>query len=91
MLRVRLLRVVIAALFCLQAGVGIGREAMAQDSGVREGGKVVGTTGLNVRKCHKASCESLGLAQLRDDIIVTGDAEDGFLPVEWEGKASWAW
>ena len=91
MLRVRLLRVVIAALLCLQAGVGIGREAMAQDSGVREGGKVVGTTGLNVRKCPKASCESLGLAQLRDDIIVTGDAEDGFLPVEWEGKAGWAW
>ncbi len=91
MLRARFLRFVIAGILCLQVGGGIDHEAVAQDSASREGGKVVGTTGLNIRNCPKASCESLGLAQLRDDIIVTGEAQDGFLPVEWEGKAGWAW
>lgn len=91
MLRPRFLRVVIASLLCLQVGAGIGREASAQDEAIRESGKVVGTTGLNIRECPEASCESLGLAQLRDDIVVTGEARDGFLPVEWEGTAGWAW
>jgi peptidoglycan/xylan/chitin deacetylase (PgdA/CDA1 family) len=91
MLRAPILRFVIAGLLFLQLGAGLDRAAWAQDGAVREGGKVVGTTGLNIRKCPKASCESLGLAQLRDDIVVTGDAEDGFLPVEWEGQAGWAW
>lgn len=91
MLRARFLRLVIAGLLCLQVGAGMSHDAVAQDGSVREGGKVVGTTGLNIRDCPKASCESLGLAQLRDDIIVTGEAQDGFLPVEWEGKAGWAW
>src|SRR5215211_5074761 len=90
MLRARFLRFVIAGLLCLELGTGIGYEVAAQDGASREGGKVVGTTGLNIRKCPQASCESLGLAQLRDDIIVTGEAEDGFLPVEWEGQAGWA-
>ncbi|MFT4037680.1 MAG: polysaccharide deacetylase family protein [Thermomicrobiales bacterium] len=89
MFRPRLLRLIVAGLLCLQMGVG--PIASAQDGAWREGGKVVGTTGLNVRACPKASCESVGLAQLRDDIIVTGEAENGFLPVEWKGKAGWAW
>lgn len=91
MLRARFLRFVIAGMLSLQVGSGLGPLAAAQEGGVREGGKVVGTTGLNIRSCPKASCESLGLAQLRDDIIVTGEAQDGFLPVDWEGKAGWAW
>lgn len=91
MLRARFLRFVIAGLLCLQVGAGTGRDAVAQDSAVREGGKVVGTTGLNIRNCPKASCESLGLAQLGDDIIVTGAPQDGFIPVDWEGEAGWAW
>jgi peptidoglycan/xylan/chitin deacetylase (PgdA/CDA1 family) len=91
MLRARFLRFVIAGLLCLQVGAGVGQDAGAQDGAAREGGKVVGTTGLNIRSCPKASCESIGLAQLGDDIIVTGAAQDGFLPVDWEGKAGWAW
>lgn len=65
--------------------------ALAQDAALREAGKVVGTTGLNIRICPKVSCESHGLAQLGDPIIVTGEAENGFVPVEWAGKAGWAW
>ncbi|MEZ4564972.1 MAG: hypothetical protein R2853_19770 [Thermomicrobiales bacterium] len=91
MLRARFLRFVLAGLLCVQVGASLGPGAGAQDGAVREGGKVVGTTGLNIRSCPKASCESLGLAQLRDDIIVTGQAQDGYLPVDWEGKAGWAW
>jgi peptidoglycan/xylan/chitin deacetylase (PgdA/CDA1 family) len=91
MLRARFLRIAIAGLLCLQVGAGLGSGAAAQDGTYRESGKVVGTTGLNIRECPKPSCESLGLAQLRDDIIVTGEPQDGFLPVEWKGKAGWAW
>ncbi len=91
MLRARLLRFVFAGLLCLQAGAVQGGSASAQDGAYREAGKVVGTTGLNIRECPQASCESLGLAQLRDDIVVTGEAQDGFLPVEWKGTAGWAW
>ena len=62
----------------------------AQES-FRETGTVVGTTGLNIRECPDVSCGSLGLAQLEDSIVVTGPAQDGYLPVEWGGRAGWAW
>ena len=66
--------------------------ALAQESdSFREAGTVVGTTGLNIRSCPDASCASEGLAQLNDPIIVTGDAENGYLPVEWRGETGWAW
>jgi peptidoglycan-N-acetylglucosamine deacetylase len=65
--------------------------AIAQDEAVREAGVVVGTTGLNIRECPDVSCGSEGLAQLEDPIIVTGPEEEGYLPVEWAGKAGWAW
>ena len=63
---------------------------VGQDAAVREAGVVVGTTGLNIRECPDVSCGSHGLAQLEDPIIVTGPEEDGYLPVEWAGKAGWA-
>jgi len=64
---------------------------VAQEGATREAGVVVGTTGLNIRECPDVSCGSRGLAQLEDPIVVTGPAEDGYLPVEWAGKAGWAW
>ena len=64
---------------------------VAQEGDSREAGVVVGTTGLNIRECPDVSCGSRGLAQLEDPIIVTGPAEDGYLPVEWAGKSGWAW
>lgn len=63
----------------------------AQESPYREPGTIVGTTGLNIRECPDVSCGSAGLAQLRDPVIVTGPAENGFLPVQWAGKDGWAW
>jgi peptidoglycan/xylan/chitin deacetylase (PgdA/CDA1 family) len=64
---------------------------VAQDAVTREAGTVVGTTGLNIRECPDVACGSQGLAQLQDPIIVTGPEENGYLPVEWAGKAGWAW
>ncbi|MBW3634510.1 MAG: polysaccharide deacetylase family protein [Chloroflexi bacterium] len=63
----------------------------AQEGAEREAGVVVGTTGLNIRECPDVTCGSQGLAQLRDPIIVTGPPENGYLPVQWAGKAGWAW
>ncbi|HET8726700.1 MAG TPA: polysaccharide deacetylase family protein [Alphaproteobacteria bacterium] len=64
---------------------------LAQDNSTREAGVVVGTTGLNIRECPDVSCKTVGLAQLEDPIIVTGPVRDGYLPVQWAGKAGWAW
>jgi peptidoglycan/xylan/chitin deacetylase (PgdA/CDA1 family) len=63
----------------------------AQEETAREAGVVVGTTGLNIRECPDVSCKTKGLAQLEDSITVTGPAQNGFLPVEWEGVVGWAW
>lgn len=65
--------------------------ARAQETGIREPGSIVGTTGLNIRECPDVSCGSIGLAQLQDPVIITGSEEAGFVPVEWAGKAGWAW
>src|SRR5215207_368778 len=56
---------------------------VAQEGGEPEAGAVVGTTGLNIRECPDVTCGSQGLAQLQDPIIVTGPAENGYLPVQW--------
>lgn len=82
--------IVLLALIAQFAGTGIS-EALAQDAGTREPGSIVGTTGLNIRECPDVSCGSIGLAQLRDPIVLTGPEKDGFVPVEWAGKAGWAW
>ena len=65
--------------------------AVAQEDAFREAGVVVGTTGLNIRACPDVACGSRGLAQLEDPITVTGPAANGYLPVEWAGRAGWAW
>ena len=64
---------------------------VAQEEAEPEAGVVVGTTGLNIRECPDVTCGSQGLAQLLDPIIVTGPPENGYLPVQWAGKAGWAW
>jgi Polysaccharide deacetylase len=64
---------------------------VAQEVVEPEAGVVVGTTGLNIRECPDVTCGSHGLAQLQDPIIVTGPPENGYLPVQWAGKAGWAW
>ncbi|MFN8590837.1 MAG: polysaccharide deacetylase family protein [Thermomicrobiales bacterium] len=64
---------------------------VAPPAAAQEEGVVVGTTGLNIRECPEVSCKSRGLAQLEDPITVTGEEQDGFLPVVWRGIAGWAW
>jgi peptidoglycan/xylan/chitin deacetylase (PgdA/CDA1 family) len=65
--------------------------AVSAQESAREAGVVLGTTGLNIRECPDVSCQTKGLAQLEDAIVVTGPAQNGFLPVEWEGVVGWAW
>lgn len=81
----------IVALVVLAQLLTIAAPLAAQEEGFREAGVVVGTTGLNIRSCPDVSCGSEGLAQLEDPIVVTGPPQDGYLPVEWAGKAGWAW
>jgi peptidoglycan/xylan/chitin deacetylase (PgdA/CDA1 family) len=81
-----LLALTVLALVCCAAA-----PVAAQEGAFSEAGVVVGTTGLNIRECPDVSCGSRGLAQLEDPIIVTGEAENGYLPVQWAGKTGWAW
>jgi hypothetical protein len=81
----------IAALVVLAQFLFIAAPLAAQEEDFRESGMVVGTTGLNIRECPDVSCGSVGLAQLEDPIVVTGPAQDGYLPVEWGGESGWAW
>ena len=64
---------------------------LAQEGSTDESGVVVGTPELIIRECPDVSCASSGLAPLEDPIIVTGPAENGYLPVEWQGTVGWAW
>lgn len=84
--RCPMLSLALLALLLITSGPVLG-----QEESFREEGVVVGTTGLNIRECPDVSCGSKGLAQLEDPIIVTGPEQDGYLPVEWAGKAGWAW
>lgn len=84
-------RLVLSLLIVAQAGYAVAAPTLAQDGSFREPGVILGTTGLHIRACPDPSCASEGLAQLEDPVIVTGPEEDGYLPVEWAGKAGWAW
>jgi hypothetical protein len=64
---------------------------LAQEESTGEAGVVVGTLGLTIHACPDVSCASVGFAPLEDPIVVTGAAEHGFLPVEWQGTVGWAW
>ena len=85
-------RLIIVSILSIAFYAGSGFTAViAQDAGIREPGAIVGTTGLNIRECPDVTCASVGLAQLQDPVIITGPEEEGFVPVEWAGKAGWAW
>ena len=79
------------SLLILSYLLAVAAPALAQDDAIREAGTVVGTTGLNIRECPDVGCGSIGLAQLADPVIITGPAQDGYLPVQWAGKQGWAW
>jgi hypothetical protein len=61
---------------------------LAHEGSTRETGVVVGTPGLTIRVCPDVSCASSGFAPLQDPIIVTGPAENGYLPVGLTGVRS---
>jgi len=90
-LQSHLSKVLILALALLAPLASMANPVVAQDEYPREEGVVVGTTGLNIRSCPEVSCGSEGLAQLEDPLIITGPGENGYIPVEWKGKAGWAW
>jgi len=64
---------------------------LAQEGSTGEAGVVVGTPELTICACPDVSCASSGLVPLDDPILVTGPAENGYLPVEWQGTVGWAW
>lgn len=51
---------------------------------------VVSTDRLEIRSCPEPSCAVLGTAALGATIEITGEAVDGYLPVEYEGTSGFA-
>jgi hypothetical protein len=52
---------------------------------------VVGGEGVNIRACPRPDCAVIAVALLNETILVTGEAVDGFLPVDWGGAVGWAY
>jgi peptidoglycan/xylan/chitin deacetylase (PgdA/CDA1 family) len=52
---------------------------------------VVATGSVNIRSCPSMACDVLGQAVLGEELTVTGDPVDGFLPVDWHGAQGYAW
>jgi len=52
---------------------------------------VANAAGVNIRSCPRADCKVLGVAKFGDRLTVTGDAVDGFAPVERDGVRGYAY
>ena len=51
---------------------------------------VVGTSSLDILACPKPSCAVRATAPLQADVLVTGEATDGFVPVQFEETTGFA-
>lgn len=54
-------------------------------------GTVVGAPGVNVRACAGADCPVAFSLALGDRLTVTGEAQNGWLPVSRGGASGWVW
>lgn len=52
---------------------------------------VSGTDAVHIRSCPSLQCEVLKTAPLGATLDITGEPQDGFLPVVWEGTAGFAY
>jgi len=52
---------------------------------------VSGTDAVFIRSCPSLDCDILGTAPLGASLEITGDLENGFLPVIWEGTSGFAY
>lgn len=51
---------------------------------------VANVDGVNIRACPRAECEIRGVAKFGERVTVTGEAVDGFVPVERDGVRGYA-
>jgi peptidoglycan/xylan/chitin deacetylase (PgdA/CDA1 family) len=54
-------------------------------------GTVVATAGANLRGCPRPDCPVRAVALLGERLGLTGDAENGYLPVDRGGTTGWIW
>jgi peptidoglycan/xylan/chitin deacetylase (PgdA/CDA1 family) len=52
---------------------------------------VIGTDTLHLRDCPSTGCDVTASAPLGATLEPTGEPEDGFVPVAWEGHEGWAY
>jgi len=52
---------------------------------------VLGTDAVSIRACPSLDCEIVGTAPLGASLDITGELQDGFAPVTWEGTSGFAY
>ena len=73
------------------AGAGAGWRTATAQLAFPLPGTIVATAEVNVRSCPKLTCERLAVAELGEPVAITGEAVDGFVPVEFEGEAGFVY
>ena len=77
-----LVAIVLAAPAAAQSPV-----AAAQD----QEATVLAAEALTLRSCPEVTCDEVGTIPMGETVVLTGDTEDGFAPVEWNGEEGWAY
>ena len=54
-------------------------------------GTVVSAPGVNIRDCPRVDCEVRAVALLGEQILITGEGVEGFVPVAWGGLTGFAY
>lgn len=79
---------------CLLSTLALGATApvaSAQSPAAAPAVTVIGTDTLHLRDCPATTCRVVGSASLGTELTITGEAVDGFRPVEWHGRTGWAY
>jgi peptidoglycan/xylan/chitin deacetylase (PgdA/CDA1 family) len=81
---------------CIQSGIAvllllalIVSPAWAQPS--TTSGTVEATSTLYIRSCANLHCDVVARATLGDSLEITGDLDNGFYPVRWQGTSGYAY
>jgi hypothetical protein len=69
----------------------LGQAVVARQTAPSSPGRIVSTEAVNVRDCPRPDCAVRFSARPGETLIVTGPSVDGWLPVERNGVAGYAW
>jgi peptidoglycan-N-acetylglucosamine deacetylase len=51
---------------------------------------ILGTQSLTMRACPDVACDMMEMLSIGTSVTITGEAQNGFAPVGWNGREGWA-